>query len=322
MSNRPPFLTLDRQVDYLYRKDYFAPNSFLAEDIARLKSMNFYYFLGYARNFRELYFQRKLTGEKTPSRVFKLIDVDAEVSEVLYSGIRNAEWLLRHFLVQEYCSKFDPCGSFLEFENYLDLGGDYANDHLAQGLMNDILGYGETYVVEQLSEARKFIGYEQLPKRCTSDNWELCRNLSKDLALWSVVDSFSLGRLVKLVQRCDNSADDKERIWRRIAKDMDIPADRFQVGMDSLRSLRNLVSHQSRLWMRPTTYTVSKRGKFRKKIDRCHRKAMLIAFYNVANFQGEEEKQSKFVKRLEELIDSEPDYKFGVSKFGASTKDK
>lgn len=102
---------------------------------------------------------------------------------------------------------------------------------------------------------------------------------------------------------------------------MDIPADRFQVGMDSLRSLRNLVSHQSRLWMRPTTYTVSKKGKFRKKIDRCHRKAMLIAFYNVANFQGEEEKQSKFVKRLEELIDSEPDYKFGVSKFGASTKD-
>lgn len=72
MSNRPPFLTLDEQVDYLYRKDYFAPNSFLEEDIARLKSMNFHYFLGYARNFRELYFQRKLTGEKTPSRV-KLI---------------------------------------------------------------------------------------------------------------------------------------------------------------------------------------------------------------------------------------------------------
>ena len=82
MSNRPPFLTLDRQVDYLYRKDYFAPNSFLEEDIARLKSMNFHYFLGYARNFRELYFQRKLTGEKTPSRVFKLIDVDAEVSSL------------------------------------------------------------------------------------------------------------------------------------------------------------------------------------------------------------------------------------------------
>ena len=48
----------------------------------------------------------------------------------------------------------------------------------------------------------------------------------------------------------------------------------------------------------------------------------MIAFYNVANFQGEEEKRSKFVERLEELIDSEPDYKFGVSEFGASTKDK
>lgn len=308
-------------MDYLYKKDYFARNSFTDCDIARLESMNFHYFLGYARNFRELYFDGKLGGQKTPDRVFRLIDIDARVSEVLYSGIRNAEWLLRHYLVQEYCEKFDPRGSFLDFENYLDLGGDYTNDHLVRGLMNDILEYSETYVVEQLSEAGKALKREP-PKRCDVSNWEHCRALSKDLALWSVVDSFSLGRLVKLIQRCDNTPDDGQRIWRKIAADMDIPARRFNPGMESLRSLRNLISHQSRLWLRPTTNTVKKQGQFRKKIDRCHKKSMLPAFYNVASFQGDEEKRFAFAKRLESIIDLEPDYKFGVSAFGSSTKDR
>ena len=321
MANRPPFLTIEERVEYLYRKDYFARGSFSEEDIARLESMNFHYFLGYARNFRELYFDKALTGEKIPSRVFNIIDVDAKVSEVLYAGIRNAEWLLRHFLVQEYCQKFDPRGSFLKVENFLDLGGEYTNDHLVRGLMNDILEYSETYVVEQLSEAGKALKHKP-PRRCAPDNWELCQKLSSDLALWSVVDSFSLGQLVKLVQRCDNDPDDKQRIWRKIAKDMGIPSNRFDAGMESLRSLRNLVSHQSRLWMRPTTNTVSKKGQFRKKVDRCHRKAMLLAFYNVASFQGEDEKRFAFAKRFESLIESEPDYAFGISSFSSSTKDK
>lgn len=321
MPNRPAFLTLEERVEYLYRKDYFARGSLSENDIARLESMNFHYFLGYARNFRELHFDGKLKGGKTPDRVFRLIDVDARVSEVLYSGIRNAEWLLRHYLVQEYCEKLDPRGSFLDFENYLDLGGEYTNDHLARGLMNDILEYSETYVVEQLSEAGKALNCEP-PKRCDESNWEHCRVLAKDLAIWSVVDSFSLGRLVKLIQRCDSTPDDKQRIWRKIAADMGIPDGRFDSGMESLRSLRNLVSHQSRLWLRPTTNTVKKQGQFRKKIARCHRKSMLPAFYNVASFQGDEEKRFAFAERLESIIGPESDYKFGVSAFGSSTKDK
>lgn len=316
MSNRPPFLTIDKRVDYLYHKDYFAQNSLSEEDVERLESLNFHYFLGYARNFRKLHFDGILKGEKSPSRVFRLIDIDATISETLYSGIRNAEWLLRHFFVQAYCEKFDPRGSFLEYENYANLGGEYTNDHLARGLINDILEYSEAYVVEQLSEAAKSM-HCKTPKRCTSDNWSLCRDLSKELPLWSVVDSFSLGRLVKLVQRCDSSEEDTERIWRDVASGLDIPAGRFQAGMESLRSLRNLVSHQSRLWMRPTTNTVSKRGQFHKKIAQCHSKAMLPAFYNVASFQGSEEKRFAFSGRLEAIIDSEDDYKYGISHIGA-----
>lgn len=320
MANRLPFLTVEERVNYLYVKDYFSKNSFSEDDVKRLSSMNFHYFLGYARNFRGLCKDRKLVGTKSPSRVFRLIDVDAKVSEILYSGIRNAEWLLRHFLVQEYCQKFDPYESFLDFENYLDLGGEYTNDHLGRGLMNDVLEYSEAFVIKQLAEASKSRNCE-VPKRSTSDNWDLCRDLSKDLALWSVVDSFSLGRLVKLIQRCDKSIKDEDRIWRKIASDMNIPAGRFYAGADSLRSLRNLVSHQSRLWMRPTTYTAKKEGIFRKKLSRCHRKSMLVAFYNVASFQGGKEEALEFAERLETIIDSAPDYKLGVSGFSSSTKD-
>lgn len=48
---------------------------------------------------------------------------------------------------------------------------------------------------------------------------------------------------------------------------------------------------------------------------------MLPAFYNVASFQGAEEKRIAFAQRLESVIDQEPDYKFGICYFGPSTKD-
>ncbi|MDK6566563.1 hypothetical protein QP222_09110, partial [Corynebacterium pyruviciproducens] len=73
--------------------------------------------------------------------------------------------------------------------------------------------------------------------------------------------------------------------------------------------------------LRPTTNTVSKKGLFRQKIKLCHRKSMLLAFYNVASFQGAEEKRRAFAQRLESVIDQEPDYKFGICYFGPSTKD-
>lgn len=319
MPDPVPFLSVEDRVEYFYRKGYFLRDSLSEDDVDRLSSMNFHYFLGYAMNFRELHNCQRLRGAKLPSRVFRLIDVDSQVSEILYSGIRNAEWLLRHFLVQEYCQKFDSCGSFLDYESYLDLGGEYTNDYLAYGLMTDILEYNEAFVVERLSNAAKSHNQEP-PRRCKADNWELCRSLCEELPLWSVVDSFSLGRLVKLIQRCDASSDDKDRVWRAIAGDMGIPAKRFPAGMESLRSLRNLVAHQSRLWMRPTTSTPKKEGLFHKKISQCHKKAMLVAFYNVASFQGSKEKSLDFARRLEAVIDPESDYKIGISCFSSSVK--
>lgn len=238
--------------------------------------------------------------------------MDAEVSSLLYSGMRNAEWLLRCFFVRNYCEKFDPRGSFLDYENYYDLGGGYGGDRLARGLMNDILTYGDSHVESVLAEASRVRGCV-LPRWCTEENWQVCRDLSAGLALWEVVDSFSLGRLVRLLQCCDPVEDATEHVWRNISLDMGVYEGQFLARIESLRSLRNLVSHQSRLWARPTTNTPTKKGKFRKKMNRCHRKSMLVAFYNVALLQGEEEKQYDFSRRIEAVLNSEPDYAVGVS---------
>lgn len=315
MDSKPPFLTLDQQIEYLYKKYYFDRGTFDDTDRNRLGSINFHYFLGYARNFRELHFKRKITGPKDPSRVFRLIDIDAQVSGHLYIGIRNAEWLLRHYLVREYCQKYDPRGTYLDHSNYLELGSEYANDYLARGLMSDILEYGEDYVVSQLKESSKK-NRIAVPRRCTEANWEDCRKLTRELPLWAVVDSFSLGRLVKLIQRCDGDSDPQSHLWRDIAKDFEIKPKTFQSGMDSLRSLRNLISHHSRLWSRPTTNTPRKQGIFRSKMESCHDKSMLPAFYNVASFQGLVVNRRQFATDLEAIINSNEDYYLGVSQFG------
>lgn len=312
MTDKRPFLSIEERVEYLYHKQYFTRGSFTEDEVERLSLMNFHYFLGYAKNFRELYFSGKISSDKAPSSIFKIIDIDAQISELLYSGIRKSEWLLRHFLVQQYCTKFDPRGALLRADNLADFNEPYTNEHLITGLLNDILGYGESYVVTHIDEVAARSNYER-PTRCTRENRNQCLEVTQDLPLWSVVDSFALGRLVKLIQRCDKSQDAEAWIWKNIAKDMDIPANRFHTGMDSLRWLRNVVYHQSRLWMRTTSYSPSKKGLFRAKLSQCHKNAMMLAFYNVASFQGKLDDRRIFAQRLEEILDINPDYKLGVS---------
>lgn len=315
MAGRSPFLSLDDRVSYLSAKHYFSRDSFTGEDIAQIGRMNFHYFLGYARNFRQLFDQGLLIGEKTPHQVLEIIDLDAQISTLLYRGIRNSEWLLRHYIVQAYCQKFGEEQRFLDFSSFLETGEEYTNQKLSIGLLNDILEYGENYVVRGITSASQSLGVDK-PRRCTASNFDLCMSVTADLPLWSVVDSFSLGRLVKFIQRCDNTEDAKNHIWRDVAQHMGIPANRFQPGIDSLRSLRNLISHQSRLWMRPTTNTPQKQGLFRKDLDRCHRKSAIITYFNVASFQGDQDASLAFGHELRELISMNENYLFGVSHFG------
>ena len=315
MANTPPFLSLNDRVDYLYGKHYFPNNSFSDLDKYRLEKMNFHYFVGYARNFRMLHDQKMINCSKGPSQVFEIIEMDTQISTLPYKGLRQAELLLRHYAVKHYCSKYSQPNRFLESSNFLNLGSAYSNGNFAVGLANDILRYGEKYVVDMIQDNCRNL-QRQIPKNCDMISINTVQEILDGLPLWSVVDGFSLGHLTEFIIRCDNDPDPSTHIWRRVAEEIDFKADRFQRGLDSLRSLRNLVSHHARLWMRPTTYSMPNKGIFRKEIAHADPRSMIIAFYNLASFQGSSVRRD-FANELKTILNQNPTYEYGISHLGS-----
>ena len=315
MASTPPFLSLDDRVEYLYTKHYFPKDSITEPDRHRLGEINFHYFIGYARNFRMLHDQQLIDTPKTPSQVFDIIDTETEISILLYKGLRRAVLLLRHCIIKHYCDKYPATGHFLESSNFIDLGSEYSNEDFATGIANDILRYSEKCVVDIIKGNCTDL-HISVPKTCNAMDPNKTQKILRGLPLWSVVDSFSLGHLSEFIIRCDTDQDSKEHIWRRVAEEIDFKADRFHRGLDSLRSLRNLVSHHARLWMRPTTYSMPKKGLFRKEIAHADPRSMVIAFYNLASFQGRDTRRA-FAGELKAILDQNPAYTYGISHVGS-----
>ena len=306
-----PFLNVDKQINHLYERNYFPYDSITESDRHMLGEINFHRFLGYVQNFEILHNQRLIDAPKVPSQVFKIIDIDTQVSALLYKGIRNAEILLRHYTVKHYCEKYPASNYFLEPSNLLNLGSGYSNEIFTMGLANDIFRCREKCVVNIIKNNCIKLG-KKVPKKSYTIDGSTMQKILEGVPLWSVVDSFSLGHLSEFVIRCDADSDPKEHIWRRVAEEIDFKPDRFQRGLDSLRSLRNLVSHHARIWMRPTTYSMPKKGLFRKEIANADPRSMIIAFYNLASFQGAKSRK-EFAKELQTILDQDPTYKIGVS---------
>lgn len=311
MASTPPFLSLNDRVEYLYEKHYFPNDSFSELDRLLLEKINFHYFIGYARNFRMLHDQQMINCPKEPSQVFKIIEMDTQISALLYKGLRKAELLLRHYTVKHYCNKYPQTNHFLESSNFLNLNHKYNSKNFTKGLVNDILRYREKYVVDIIKNNCKTLGIK-VPKNCNTISLDTIQEVLGGLPLWSVVDSFSLGHLSEFIIRCDADSNSREHIWRKVAEEIDFNDDRFKGGLDSLRSLRNLVSHHARLWMRPTTYSMPQKGLFRKEIAKADPRSMIVAFYNVASFQGTDFRDN-FANELEAILDQDPTYKYGVS---------
>lgn len=145
-----PFLTPDQRVEYLYERDYFPPGSLTEENRSQLEQINFHYFLGYARNYRMLVRRGLIPAkEKAPDDVFAVIEHDHRVSDLLYSGLRRAEWNLRRLAVEHYCQRFPSVKSFLKTEQYVETEEGSAHQ-LITSILHQILRHGEPYVVEHL----------------------------------------------------------------------------------------------------------------------------------------------------------------------------
>lgn len=164
MPTPPPFLNLNERIEYLYRQEYFEKTSISDDDAARIDRLNFHYFLGYARNYRMLV-GRGLVGASTKkiSDVFAIIDQDHTVSEILYRGIRQAEWALRQAVVKHYCACFDSAGSFLDEAQYLETEVG-SSARRVSSVLDQTLRYREPYVSQHVDETAKVLGLHRFKR--------------------------------------------------------------------------------------------------------------------------------------------------------------
>lgn len=310
----PPFLGADERVEYLYRREYFEPGSISEAHRERLSQINFHYFLGYARNYRMLVGHGAVDTPKVPGQVFSLMDKDHEVSELLYRGVRRAEWILRGKAVELYCKKYPSVGSFLRSTQFVTTSEAENGDDLVSDIISQTLRYGEPYVKEHVDSKFKDLGLPSRPKRYDRTDHDKLVAVIEDLPIWSIVDGFSFGLLAKFIERCDNSSGDE--VWRSIAQSLGIPAGIFQTNLRSVVVLRNQISHHNRIWMRPTTDSPRPPKMFKKALRGVDNKSAMVGFYNLALFQGGASEAREFVGLIEVCVGNAGPYRHGLVHVG------
>lgn len=314
----PPHLPKDNQrLQYLVDKQYFGTGLLNSEQVEQLSLVNFHYFLGYARNYAKLHDLGVFTGPRDPQHVFDLISLDQKVASLLFYWIRCAELGLRKRTIDHFCENGSPT-SYLDEGRLFSLSQDFNQREIVRGMLKEIFRYGEDYVINSLNKKARELGVDK-PKRYTFGSHELCLSLSCDLALWSVIDCFSLGQLGKFIMACDADIEPSQRTWRRLADDLGMKAQVFSSGIESLSTTRNLVCHHSRLWMRPATNSPKKSKIFEKELRGVDAKSQLMAFANVANFQRSILKKEA-LGSIFSLVKSNDMYLYGISQTSHKSK--
>ncbi|MCH8626680.1 Abi family protein [Arsenicicoccus piscis] len=311
MVDAVPFLGPEQKVEYLYERSYFPADTIMDDHVARLSTVNFHYFLGYARNYRLLASQRTAgIASSTPDDVFRMIDRDHAVAQLLYKGLRQVEWRLRALIVDEYCSRFDAC-SYLQAEQYLRRKPGSQVD-MVRSVLQSVLRHGEPYVDDHITDLAGASRRDR-PKKYEEARHEELVGYVKDLPLWAVVDSFTLGTLSHFITECDGTSDPDRVAWRSVAHALEIKHPMFHTNIESLTVLRNQVSHHARLWMRPTTASPKKPRIFDKELRDADPKSMMVAFANVALFHGPDQRH-EVLDEVFTLVKQDPLYYHGVTK--------
>lgn len=312
----PPFLSFDEQVKFLQKREYFCASADeIKLSLERLSPINFHYYLGFARNFHRLANSTKtrhIEFDRTPETLEKIIKHDHEVCTLLYSGIRKAEWSLRALTVKHYCERHDPYSSFLNPEQYSSTYMEKNAKTLIEKIICEVIRYNEPYVRIALDSNSQGL-FPRCPDKYDPTRYEKFVDLISILPIWSIIDSFSLGTLSKFIQHCEYNAHQKNEVWRAVANDLSIPASLFLGNLHALSLLRNLVAHNVRLWMRPTVYSPKKPKFFKNKLKDADGNSQVVAFYNLAMFQGKDNHKRKFAEEIAAKINQYPPYALGVT---------
>lgn len=315
---------IEKQKDYLIAKGYFPQGTTLSDDDRdMLACSNFHYLLGYFRNYNKYKSEGLLPEKPNISDVLDIVRMDVAVSSLLYGYMRQSEQAIRAAWVDVFCTYRSP-HEYLNPNAYICMNQDRPVDALIKDMMRHILRYREPYVRERIEEWWKSCGKgsSKTPSE-NLDDWkdveELRLKMQKELPLWSVVDSFSLGLLSHAVaqsyasETSTESGDvEKLLLYKKTAEYMGVNHKHFEGRLKSLTTLRNRVAPGSRLWMMPTTDTPAKPKIFAKDLREADPKGMLVSFANVALLQGNTRRQRETWKAIKALVEQNKSYRVGV----------
>ena len=316
--------SIEDQKEYLVAKRYFPQGITLSDDDRdMLACSNFHYLLGYFRNYNKYKSEGLLSENPGISDVLDIVRMDVKVSSLLYGYMRQSEQAIRAAWVHVFCTHRSP-NEYLNPDAYICMDRKKPVDTLIKDMMRHILRYREPYVRERIEQWWKSCARTSSKNPSESlDDWKdveaLREMMQKELPLWSVVDSFSLGLLSRAVvqsyalETSTESGDaEKLLLYKKTAKYMGVHHKHFGVRLKSLTTLRNRVAHGSRLWMMPTTDTSAKPNMYTDDLSEADSKGMLVSFANVALLQGNTRRQREAWDAIKDLVEQNQSYCVGV----------
>ncbi len=314
--------SIKKRLEYMVSKGYFSEEPVLASgDSDMLEYTNFHYLLGYCRNYHKLKKEGAIPGKPALSEVLDIVRMDTQVSSLIYNYLRQAEQALRTAWVHVFCDERSPF-EYLNPDAYYSTNQNKTGETLTRDMMRHILRYREPYVRERIEKWWKSCSRDPHTRLEHLEDWgdieELRKKMQRELPLWSVVDSFSMGVLSRAVSQsilvaAEESVDiEKMMLYKKTAEYMGINHKHFEGRLKSLTTLRNRVAHGSRLWMMPTTDTSAKPKIFKKDLREADRKGMLVSFANVALLQGNARRQREAWDAIKALVEQNQSYCVGV----------
>ena len=317
-----PFLTPPQKERFLRDHEMITDSCMSEEEKKWLETINFHYFIGYARNYRALVGRGLINKPKYFCEIRSIIESEVHLSAFMMPWLRKAEWNLRALTVKHFCKTQEHGEGYLNTSTWLS-HTDCDREQLQSTMLRCIHRHPERYVVEHIKNQSNQNGLKEPPQYSYTTH-DQCLALVQELPLWAVIDSFSIGTLSKFIMLCGTRPKDTDPVWKHITQELGISAQRFSTTMEGFGVTRNLIFHHQRLWMRPMPKSpgisndLQRRYRnhgFKKKNKQAH----FIALISVSQFLPQKE-QKEYLSQLEKVVAENELFELGVIQSPFPTK--
>lgn len=304
-SPKIPFLTFEQRLAYLIDRGYVKDVTLTDEEDSFLRSVNFHYFLGYARNFRKLRREVDEFRDAGISELIQIVRLDQELAGLVFDGLRTLEWRLRAAFVEHYCATRSATDTY---HSVLTYAQDNLDQPIHEAILRQVMRSKEPYILGHVEANARASGIVSLTNLQLLEMNELVSGLP----LWSIVDSLSFGTLVRVIRETKPLNESDERIWKLVSSSLGTPHQGIHEHLVSAHTLRNFVAHHSRIWMRPTTNTPRFPKIYDKEKRSTHAKSMYVALLSLAVCLRQTTQGKDFKVRVDDLLGRHPAFRYGV----------